>query len=104
MTNIDPLRSTVSVGLAPDAAFELFTAGFGSWWPAEFSWSQADLLQSIGMDCQPEGMLFEAARTASGSTGVVSSPGIRRPRSASYGRSPPIVFRFLTRTKPASSQ
>ncbi len=59
MATVEPLRDMVSVNLAPDAAFELFTAGFGSWWPAEFSWSQPDLLQSIGMDCHREGLLFE---------------------------------------------
>jgi len=45
--------------VAPDSAFELFTAGFGSWWPPEFSWSQPNLLKSIGMDCRLDGMLSE---------------------------------------------
>lgn len=59
MAAVEPVQDEVVVGLAPDAAFELFTAGFGSWWPPEFSWSQPDLLQSIGMGCQRDGMLSE---------------------------------------------
>lgn len=59
MATVDPLKDTVTVDLALDAAFELFTAGFGSWWPAEFSWSQPDLLQATGMDCRLHGMLSE---------------------------------------------
>lgn len=59
MAEVQPLQDMVTVNLTPDAAFELFTAGFGSWWPAEFSWSQPDLLKSIGMDCRPGGMLSE---------------------------------------------
>ncbi|MGI8456555.1 MAG: SRPBCC family protein [Propionibacteriaceae bacterium] len=59
MASIEPLQDTITVDLPPAAAFELFTAGFGSWWPAEFSWSQPDLLQSIGMECRLDGMLVE---------------------------------------------
>jgi uncharacterized protein YndB with AHSA1/START domain len=59
MATVEPLQDMVTVDLAPDDAFQLFTTGFGSWWPAEFSWSQPELLQSIGMDCRQGGMLFE---------------------------------------------
>lgn len=59
MASVEPLRVAVTVDLPPVSAFELFTAGFGSWWPAEFSWSQPDLLQSIGMGCHQDGMLSE---------------------------------------------
>lgn len=31
----DPIRKSVTVPLAPDDAFELFTAELESWWPAE---------------------------------------------------------------------
>ena len=30
----DPIRKSVTVPLRPDAAFRLFTDGFGDWWPA----------------------------------------------------------------------
>jgi len=59
MATVEPLKEMVTVDLAPDAAFELFTAEFCTWWPAEFSWSQPDLLQSIGMGCHLDGMLSE---------------------------------------------
>jgi len=59
MVVVEPVQDEVVVELAPDSAFELFTAGFGSWWPPEFSWSQPNLLKSIGMDCRLDGMLSE---------------------------------------------
>jgi hypothetical protein len=30
---IEPVRKQLRVGLPPERAFELFTAGMGSWWP-----------------------------------------------------------------------
>jgi hypothetical protein len=30
---IEPVRKLLRVGLSPERAFELFTAGMGSWWP-----------------------------------------------------------------------
>lgn len=30
-----PVRASVTVHLAPEAAFRLFTEGFGTWWPVE---------------------------------------------------------------------
>lgn len=59
MDEIAPLQTNVTVSLPPKVAFDRFTADFGSWWPAEFSWSQPDLLQSIGMQCRLNGLLSE---------------------------------------------
>lgn len=59
MGDITPLSARVTVGLPQKAAFERFTDGFGTWWPAEFSWSQPALLQHIGMDCRLDGLLSE---------------------------------------------
>lgn len=42
MATVEPLKEMITVDLPPNAAFELFTAEFGTWWPAEFSWSQPD--------------------------------------------------------------
>lgn len=39
-------------------AFELWTAGFTSWWPAEYTWSQ-DVLEWIGIDPQLGGRCTE---------------------------------------------
>ncbi len=59
MDSIQPVVASVTVDGAPAAAFDRFTAGFGSWWPAEFSWSRPALLESIGMDCREGGLLTE---------------------------------------------
>jgi uncharacterized protein YndB with AHSA1/START domain len=42
----DSLNVETTVVLAPDRAFELFTAGMASWWPREYTWSQ-DVLEEI---------------------------------------------------------
>jgi uncharacterized protein YndB with AHSA1/START domain len=49
---------TQNVPLSPERAFELFTDGFGSWWPREFSWSQ-DVLEEIAMETAESGLLRE---------------------------------------------
>lgn len=36
-SQIAPVRHTVSVGLAPDAAFDLFANRFDTWWPRDRS-------------------------------------------------------------------
>lgn len=59
MVEIPPLTAHVTVGLPREEAFERFTDDFGTWWPAEFSWSQPGLLQRIGMDCRLGGLLSE---------------------------------------------
>lgn len=59
MDEIAPLQATVTVGLPVQAAFDRFTADFGAWWPAEFTWSQPELLQSISMQCHLEGLMSE---------------------------------------------
>ena len=56
---VEPLRADVVVDLGLEATFERFTAGFGSWWPAEFTWSQPDLLVDIGMEPRLDGLLTE---------------------------------------------
>jgi uncharacterized protein YndB with AHSA1/START domain len=33
MSDVDPIRRSVSVPIAPDRAFELFTARMDTWWP-----------------------------------------------------------------------
>lgn len=59
MPGIEPVVASVTVPVAPDSAFHEFTANFGAWWPGEFTWSQPQLLESIGMDCRLDGMLHE---------------------------------------------
>lgn len=59
MADIPALTASVTVPTPPHETFARFTDGFGSWWPAEFTWSQPALLESIGMDCRPGGLLTE---------------------------------------------
>ena len=35
----DAVRRIVTVPVPPDRAFALFTAGFGTWWPREYTWA-----------------------------------------------------------------
>jgi hypothetical protein len=65
----DFVSAGAEVSIAPDEAFALFTSGFGSWWPREFSWSQ-DVLEEIGMETVPS--------TAASSATVGSAPATPR--------------------------
>ncbi len=59
----DSLRAETTVSLPPDKAFELFTAGMGSWWPRENTWSQGVLeeiyIESPEEDLRGEGFCVE---------------------------------------------
>jgi uncharacterized protein YndB with AHSA1/START domain len=55
---MEPLHAGATVEASPDRAFELFTEGLGSWWPAEFSWSQ-DALEEIGIEPREGGFAYE---------------------------------------------
>jgi uncharacterized protein YndB with AHSA1/START domain len=57
--HLDDLIATTTVPLELDAAFDLFTAGFGTWWPREFSWSGPELLEEIGMQERDGGFVYE---------------------------------------------
>lgn len=59
VTGIPALTASLTVRVSPRDAFARFTGGFGTWWPAEFTWSSPALLPSIGMDCRPGGLLTE---------------------------------------------
>ncbi len=62
---VDPARAvpvltaSTTVEAPPEAAFDLFTAGFGRWWPPEFSWSGAQGLTAMGMEPGIDGFLYE---------------------------------------------
>jgi uncharacterized protein YndB with AHSA1/START domain len=55
---MEPIRAEVTVDAPPQQAFELFTAGMGSWWPKEFSWSQ-EALEEIGIEPRDGGFAYE---------------------------------------------
>jgi uncharacterized protein YndB with AHSA1/START domain len=48
-------RAATTVALPPERAFDRFTAELGSWWPPEYTWSQATL-EEIGIE---DGLCFE---------------------------------------------
>jgi uncharacterized protein YndB with AHSA1/START domain len=56
------LRKTAKVNVAPAAAFQLFTAGMGSWWPLDTHSVALDRATSV--DCEPHvgGQIIETMR------------------------------------------
>ena len=55
---IEPLSYRHDVELPPERAFELFTAGFGRWWPPEYTWS-GPALAEIGIEPREGGHCYE---------------------------------------------
>ena len=47
--SIAPIAETLTVALTPDRAFALFTSGFGTWWPADYTYAGAAGLTSISL-------------------------------------------------------
>ncbi|MGH8985771.1 MAG: SRPBCC family protein [Acidimicrobiia bacterium] len=41
------VRRTITVAASQEHAFEVFTAGFGKWWPKEYSIGEADLADFV---------------------------------------------------------
>jgi Activator of Hsp90 ATPase homolog 1-like protein len=54
----EPVRVTVLVPQEPVEAFALFADRFGSWWPREYTWSQATL-RWIGLEPRVGGRCYE---------------------------------------------
>jgi len=42
-----PVKKTLTVAAPPEKAFEVFTAGFGRWWPASHSIGESPLKEAI---------------------------------------------------------
>jgi uncharacterized protein YndB with AHSA1/START domain len=75
VTEVPPIRLEVVVDLVPDAAFELFTAGIGDWWPvAELSVFGADAEVAFS-----DGQIVESADGQTSVWGSVTEwePGTR---------------------------
>jgi uncharacterized protein YndB with AHSA1/START domain len=49
---------TLELPVKPEQAFETFTEGFGSWWPAEYTWS-GESLKAIGIEPHEGGRCTE---------------------------------------------
>ncbi|MGH9193158.1 MAG: SRPBCC family protein [Acidimicrobiales bacterium] len=43
----DAVRTTITVGVSQQRAFEVFTAQFGTWWPREYSIGEADMADFV---------------------------------------------------------
>jgi uncharacterized protein YndB with AHSA1/START domain len=57
-TAIEPIRRVVTVPLAPESAFALFTGDFARWWPTAYTWAGA-ALETIGIEPREGGLCFE---------------------------------------------
>ena len=60
---IEPLRFAVDVGCSVDHAFAVWTAGIGTWWPADHTVTGEPDLRVV-LEGRPGGRIFE--RTADG--------------------------------------
>ena len=75
------VRKVVRVELPLERAFELFTAGVGSWWPTlTHSIHEADVAELV-WEAGVGGRLYEGRRR----TGPTCSCGSRRTASCSHG-------------------
>jgi uncharacterized protein YndB with AHSA1/START domain len=52
-----PVRKSLTVPAAPARAFEVFTAGFGRWWPASHSIGDSPLREGV-LECRPGGRWY----------------------------------------------
>jgi len=55
---IEDVRALAEVPVPPRRAFEVFVDEFGSWWPAEYSWSGETLVR-IAIEPRTGGMCVE---------------------------------------------
>ena len=55
---VDSITQEMEIQCSIEQAFELFTHGFGKWWPCEYSWSQAGM-ESIGIEPKVGGRCTE---------------------------------------------
>jgi hypothetical protein len=62
-----PIRKTITVGLTPQAAFDLFTNGMETWWPLDtHSRANADkdeTTEHVVFERRPEGSIYEVLST-----------------------------------------
>lgn len=56
---VEPIRKTVLVDFTPEEAFELFTARINSWWPVRTHSYGGDAVQSVVIEPQVGGRVYE---------------------------------------------
>lgn len=59
LKEIPPVRRSISVSWTPDAAFQRFTAEFGSWWPSQTHSIGGDRIQRIVFEERLGGRIYE---------------------------------------------
>lgn len=64
LTALDPVRKSVTVRLAPDRAFELFTARIAEWWPLATHSIGQERAQTVVFEGREGGRVYE--RTTDG--------------------------------------
>ena len=52
------MRAEVEVNAPPERAFDAFTGGLSSWWPAEYTWAQSTL-EGIAIEPKEGGRCHE---------------------------------------------
>ena len=57
--SLPPIVRTISVSWAPAAAFERFTADFGSWWPVRTHSIGGERVERLVFECRAGGRIFE---------------------------------------------
>ena len=57
------VRKSVRVRRAPDAAFELFTRGIGTWWPTETHAIHGDRVAEVVFEERVGGEIYEVSET-----------------------------------------
>lgn len=55
---IESIRETIELPISQQQVFKHFTQGFGSWWPAEYTWA-GEVLEEIAIEPQAGGRCFE---------------------------------------------
>lgn len=53
------INHSVVVPVPPDRAYQVFTDGLASWWPAEHTWSGSEALAAIGIERGAGGLCYE---------------------------------------------
>ncbi len=60
--SLPPIRRSVSVSWAPDAAFRRFTSDFGSWWPSRTHSVGGPNVRRIVFEPHAGGRIYEEQR------------------------------------------
>ena len=57
--SVEPIRISMVVEAPPERAFDVFTRGIGSWWPAATHSIEGDRVTDVIMECRAGGRILE---------------------------------------------